>query len=106
MGKHKPSSGTSTSRSLNHQQSNNRNHYHRHPSSRCHRRHSHTEATPQKKGGNRTMMSLNSSKKYSLLLTITLLMATLTVASAFVAAPASAQAATDWPMFHHDPAHT
>ena len=33
-------------------------------------------------------------------------MATLTLASAYVVAPASAQAATDWPMYHHDSALT
>ncbi|MCW4001811.1 MAG: PQQ-binding-like beta-propeller repeat protein [Candidatus Bathyarchaeota archaeon] len=44
---------------------------------------------------------MNIAKKYTLLLTITLLMAT-----AYIAIPTQAQAVTEWPMFMHDPAHT
>jgi outer membrane protein assembly factor BamB len=46
-------------------------------------------------------------KKYSLVLTIALLMTTLTVATAYIiAVPTSAQTTTDWPMFMGNPAHT
>jgi outer membrane protein assembly factor BamB len=47
-----------------------------------------------------------NSKKYSLLLTLALLMATITVSSVYITAPAKAQASSDWPQWRYNPAHT
>lgn len=48
----------------------------------------------------------NPKKKYSVLLTLMLLITTLSISSVYITVPTSAQASSDWPMFKHDPART